>query len=914
MRKLISSAAGLSAILITVAARADDPKSPASADQPRIEWIKSHSAALRSIDPGDEDFSDLEPIRKAVGDARIVQIGEQSHGDGATFHARTRLIKYLHEKCGFDVIAFESGLYDCRKAWEALREGKESPREAMSHGVFDIWMSSEQVQPLVRYLGSQAKTDHPLELCGFDCQFTADASSRYLPDDLNALFDRTPIDSISLEQRAAIIRGCRRMARARTGLNPDESQAFAACRKALADASPSERLTVGDLAFWRQFFESASAFAEAIPNFLSPPKDPDKSYGNIRDRQMARNLIWLAQSQFSKRKIIVWAASFHLLRNQKQLTMIVAPGKNASERKAMSPYLDVATMGDEAYKTLGKETYNLLFTAAEGKFGSTRVTNPSNIPPPLPGSLEDLFVKAGCENAFIDIRGRDQSGEWLKQRLVGRMLGYGDYEGDWSSVCDGIVFTKKMYPSTLAKLDPKDTAYQPQFDSAVQGTGFDRYTTRDGLGRTITFYLSHPSKDPKEKLPIVVFVQGSGSSSIFRVQSGRTFGGLQNLVLAAADGKVRVLAVEKPGVKFGDRPKNPGTAQESSAEFRQEHTLQRWVEALNAALLAAHQLPGIDWSRTLAAGHSEGGIVVAHLAAVNPRVTNVALLAGGGATQLFELAELARQRSTAGEPAAAADERAKQIFDGWAMVQTDPDNADKLWLGHPYRRWSSFLKTSPLEGLLASRASVFLAHGTEDKSTPTISTEILRAELAAKGRDVTFERLAGYDHSFHKAGEASNNIDGMQSLIGRMLRWFEIKSEAIHQEEQKQFERLQGDWEIVSLTQSGQPQPSKGMLAAISGDKRTIKAGNRVASDSTFRINASVSPKTIDITNVNSGKTQHGIYVIDGNTQFICLAPDGSACPRSFTSTLEDGNTLMTLKRLPKEPKKEPSGSTPSEK
>src|SRR5262249_16345115 len=55
----------------------------------RVAWLKKHVAPLRSIDPADEDFADLEPIRQAIGDARVVQLSEQSHGDGATFHART---------------------------------------------------------------------------------------------------------------------------------------------------------------------------------------------------------------------------------------------------------------------------------------------------------------------------------------------------------------------------------------------------------------------------------------------------------------------------------------------------------------------------------------------------------------------------------------------------------------------------------------------------------------------------------------------------------------------------------------------------------------------------------------------------------------------------------------------------------
>src|SRR5262249_39955522 len=123
----------------------------------RVAWLKKHLAPIRTIDPADEDFSDLEPIRKAIGEARIVFLSEELHGVGATFQSRTRLIKFLHRKCGFDVLAFESGLYDCRKVWELLREGKMPARDAVSQGIFGIWTGTEELQPMFAYLGKQAR-------------------------------------------------------------------------------------------------------------------------------------------------------------------------------------------------------------------------------------------------------------------------------------------------------------------------------------------------------------------------------------------------------------------------------------------------------------------------------------------------------------------------------------------------------------------------------------------------------------------------------------------------------------------------------------------------------------------------------------------------------------------------------------
>ena len=51
-------------------------------------------------------------------------------------------------------------------------------------------------------------------------------------------------------------------------------------------------------------------------------------------------------------------------------------------------------------------------------------------------------------------------------------------------------------------------------DPAPLGVPFDRYTTADRLGRTITFYLSHVPQGAAQPLPLAVFVQGSGATSV----------------------------------------------------------------------------------------------------------------------------------------------------------------------------------------------------------------------------------------------------------------------------------------------------------------------------------------------------------------------------------------------------------------
>jgi dipeptidyl aminopeptidase/acylaminoacyl peptidase len=325
-----------------------------------------------------------------------------------------------------------------------------------------------------------------------------------------------------------------------------------------------------------------------------------------------------------------------------------------------------------------------------------------------------------------------------------------------------------LYLSLLSLADEP-----PQRDSTDLPIPFERWTTKDTLGRTITFYISRLGKEEKEKkLPVVLFVQGSGCQSLFQKRGERITGGLQNLLLAEAKGKVRVLVVEKPGVKFLDQPKRPGGAEGASEEFLKEHTLPRWAEANMAAVKAAWTLPGVDASRTLVMGHSEGGIVAARVAAELPTVTHVASLSGGGPTQLFDLVE-ARSKPRPGEDTAATAKRRDAVYEEWRKIQADPESTTKFWLGHPYRRWSSFLKHSVAEEVLRSKAKIYLAQGTEDTSVMVAAHDVVVAELRARGRDVTAERVEGADHGFRLKNAAQGGPPKeMQEMFGRILAWF----------------------------------------------------------------------------------------------------------------------------------------------
>jgi erythromycin esterase len=417
-------------------------------DDPRVRWLAEHAIRLRSVSPADQDFSDLEPLRQVLTGVRVVLLGEQSHGDGTVFLAKTRLIEFLHQRMGFEVLAFESGLYDCARAWQRLAAGEDAAT-AVPRGVFGIWTRSEQVRPLIAYLGAQARSARPLELAGFDDQLTGSASREELVGDLAAFLRRIGAPSLAGPEWpafAALLQNLAENAYQRGKLPrpaAEEQQRFLRQLDRLrAEVAARGGAADRDADFWAQVL--ASLAPAARQQWLYDPaagEVPPEILG-LRDRQMGENLLWLANRRYPGRKIVVWAATFHAARHLGRIET------EAPELRRL--YRGLEVMGEVAWRELGEEMYTVGFTASEGRTGTPFEEAPTELAPPSAGSLEDLFHRAGLELAIVDFRRPPAGGGWLRQPLLSRPLGYLEMRADWGEVVDGMLYTRTMAPSTRA--------------------------------------------------------------------------------------------------------------------------------------------------------------------------------------------------------------------------------------------------------------------------------------------------------------------------------------------------------------------------------------------------------------------------------------------------------------------------------
>lgn len=385
---------------------------------PRVAWLAKHALRVRTLDPRDDDFADLAPLRKTLAGARVVLLGEQHHGDGTTFLAKTRLIRFLHEQMGFDVLAFESSLYECTKTQEALAAG-EPARKALPLCVFRVWTDSREFQPAMDYIDAQAKAKHPLEIAGVDNQLSGTAAEQSLVADLHAQgFADARVERIipklidsTWEEKTEPVPSA------------EEQAAFA---KTLAQWRAAAKTS-----FWKQVIDSLGTFAEEQWRSNIPDNAVAAA---IRDKQMGKNLVWLARERYPKRKIIVWAATFHNARNVRTAEI--------DDPMLGHLYTLDAPMGETAKNALGDELYSLGVTEYEGEYARAWEKKTYTLPVPSHDSLEDLFARAGLTNAIVDFH---HAPGWLQKPLASQILvKHKEARADWTRIVDGVLFIRRM--------------------------------------------------------------------------------------------------------------------------------------------------------------------------------------------------------------------------------------------------------------------------------------------------------------------------------------------------------------------------------------------------------------------------------------------------------------------------------------
>ena len=381
--------------------------------------------AVRSIDPADTDFRDLEFLAQEIGAARVVMLGEPTHGEGNVFEAKIRLLRFLQEKMGFTTVAFESGFYDLHRAQQALEAGK-TAQEALGNSVFPVWTSTQEFQGLLPLVGKGK-----LRVAGFDPQLSGEYGEA-LVEELQAFLapekGSAGLNYDYLEEVVGYMG--ERYTFLPTGRLADfEKELAKATRlvgKAATGTAPKRRT---EAAFWQQCLRSLLAQARDYAT-NDPGAKSEQEFkaadSNPRDAQMADNLLWYVK-QHPQEKVLCWGALPHLANK----TQVLA---NA-EIQAYRP------MGQAVKAALGTDQVYVLGTLAGGGRHGFPAMGYKPVPPPAAGSLEAELLAQPADYAFVSLK-HDAPG----RELTTYALQYEPLAGPWSEVVDGFLFLRSVEP------------------------------------------------------------------------------------------------------------------------------------------------------------------------------------------------------------------------------------------------------------------------------------------------------------------------------------------------------------------------------------------------------------------------------------------------------------------------------------
>src|SRR5690625_999039 len=362
---------------------------------------------------------DLRALDKAVGDARIVLLGEQSHGDGAAFEAKTQIVEHLHRNHAFDVLAFEADFYALERAWRETRT--EADVAALAKHVYFFWRAGPQIDPLWDLVRHRLHSERPLAITGIDPRHSGAYPKAHVARSLEA---HLALQSVPQGDT---------WPRFRTLLVDLLEQEYAhrvdaGDRMHFLESLPRlrEQLTGADddSSFWRQ----------ELSNLAWTARNAWGEGG--RDEGMGRNLAWLAKERYPDKKIIVWAHNFHIVRSADALYAHHPPYAREWEDHPDTP------LGEVAVREVGSEVRSIARIGGRGcpspSAWSGDTSPRAELDPPLSGSLENELLALGVDHAYLDLTLEPEAFTMSGAEHAVPI------NAPWGRVFDGVIYLREM--------------------------------------------------------------------------------------------------------------------------------------------------------------------------------------------------------------------------------------------------------------------------------------------------------------------------------------------------------------------------------------------------------------------------------------------------------------------------------------
>ncbi|HEX8039623.1 MAG TPA: erythromycin esterase family protein [Chryseosolibacter sp.] len=377
-----------------------------------LAWLKRHIHPLETYNPASPVSTDLDVLKGIVADAKVVALGEVTHGSSEIFQMKHRIIKYMAETCGFNTFSIEANMPEAYRVNDYVRYGEGNAADLLQGMYFWTWQTRE-VLDMVEWMRVYSEQGGEIQFTGFDMQFYSGALK-----ELEAAFsnDKTVLSMLSsVKTSLGDEKVSQQLPAPKTDSLELEKQ-LNMVRHLVSESGKTEREK-------RWLLQNIRIISQYI-NYD----------GMTRDKFMAENLLWIKSSN-RQAKIALWAHNFHIKKTE----------------LSMGRYLHDSLGAD--YLSIGFAFHDGFYTATGFKgLGSYKAQDP------YVGTYEDVFNSLDEPIFLLDLRTMSETEEertgWFFRNLEFRDVGAVKTDNEFSETnlkddYDLIIFIKESSSSHL---------------------------------------------------------------------------------------------------------------------------------------------------------------------------------------------------------------------------------------------------------------------------------------------------------------------------------------------------------------------------------------------------------------------------------------------------------------------------------
>ena len=282
--------------------------------------------------------TDIEFLRDLVGDARIVALGENTHGTRDFFEMKARILRFLVEEMGFNTFAIEATWPESRLVDRYVRTGEGDPARLLADLYFWTW-NTESVLEMIEWMREHNEAGGDVGFHGFDMQYPGMALDNVL--EYVGEVDPERVADVTMLVECLQFYANRDGSRFPRDRYDDLSATYRAeCGQSLQEA---RALLLAN----REEYEAASgedAFEVALQSLRVAFQYHLNATGHQRrDESMAENTEWINRRIGPEGRMVLWAHNYHV----------------SNQRYAQGSYLK---------ETFGDDMVVLAFTHERGSF------------------------------------------------------------------------------------------------------------------------------------------------------------------------------------------------------------------------------------------------------------------------------------------------------------------------------------------------------------------------------------------------------------------------------------------------------------------------------------------------------------------------------------------------------------------